>query len=146
MLTNSSKYAIRSVLYLAVYTSESKKMGSKEVAGAIKIPAPFLAKILQKLVKSKLISSTKGPNGGFYLTESNRLNTMLDIVACTEGIDLFKDCFLGLPRCGDDNPCAIHHMVAPFKKTMIEGMGDKTIAEFAQETKEGKSFLFLEDL
>jgi len=145
MLTNSSKYAIRSVLYLAIYTNETKKMGSKEVAETIKVPAPFLAKILQKLVREGLISSTKGPNGGFYLTERNQLNSMLDIVACVEGVDLFNECFLGLPRCGDENPCAIHHMVAPFKQMMTEGMGDKTIAEFAQETKEGKSFLFLED-
>ncbi len=145
MLTNLSKYAIRSVLYLAIYTNDTKKLGSKEVAKTIKVPAPFLAKILQKLAKAQLISSTKGPNGGFYLTKKNRQNSMLDIVACSEGIDLFKKCFLGLEHCSDQNPCAIHHMVAPFKETMINGMGNKTIAEFAQETKEGKSFLFLED-
>ncbi|MEE9349489.1 MAG: Rrf2 family transcriptional regulator [Flavobacteriaceae bacterium] len=145
MLTNLSKYAIRSVLYLAIHTNEDKKIGSKEVANIIKVPAPFLAKILQSLVKKGLISSSKGPNGGFYLTPKNNQNSMLDIVACTEGIDLFKACFLGLERCGDDNPCAIHHMVAPFKKAMIDGMGDKTIAQFAKETKDGKSFLFLEN-
>ena len=81
MLTNQSKYAIRAVLYLAVYTDETHKMGSKEVAEMIKVPAPFLAKILQKLVRKNIISSTKGPKGGFYLTESNLLNSMLDIVA-----------------------------------------------------------------
>ncbi len=145
MLTNSSKYAIRAVLYLAIHTDKLKRMGSKEVANAIKIPAPFLAKILQKLVKAKLVSSVKGPNGGFFLSKQNNEKSMLDIVACSEGIDLFKDCFLGLERCGDDNPCAIHHMVEPFKRIMIEGMGNKTIAEFAKETKEGKSFLFLKD-
>jgi len=145
MLSNSSKYAIRSVLYLAVYTDDVRKMGSKEVAETIKVPAPFLAKILQKLVKNELISSTKGPRGGFYLTERDRLNTMLDIVACIDGLDLLSDCFLGLPRCGDENPCAIHHIIAPFKATLTEEMGDKTIADFAKETKEGKSFLFLDD-
>ena len=145
MLTNQSKYAIRAVLYLAVYTSIDKKMGSKQVAEKIKVPAPFLAKILQKLVKEAIISSTKGPKGGFYLTEKNLLNSMLDIVRVIEGLELLGECFLGLPKCGDDTPCAIHHLVAPFKHTMIEGMGDKTIRAYAKETKEGKSFLFLED-
>lgn len=145
MLTNQSKYAIRAVLYLAVYTDENKKMGSKEVAETIKVPAPFLAKILQKLVKSNLISSTKGPRGGFYLTEKDSLNTMLDIVACIDGLGLLSECFLGLPKCGDENPCAVHHLVSPFKETIQKGMGDKTLKEFAKETKEGKSFLFLED-
>jgi len=145
MLTNQSKYAVRAVLYLAVYTSIDKKMGSKEVAEKIKVPAPFLAKILQKLVREAIISSTKGPNGGFYLTEKNLSHSMLDIVRVIEGLELLGECFLGLPRCGDDNPCAIHHLVAPFKHTMIEEMGDKTILAYAKETKEGKSFLFLED-
>ena len=145
MLTNQSKYAIRAVLYLAVYTDITKKMGSKEVAEMIKVPAPFLAKILQKLVKKDIISSTKGPRGGFYLTEKNQLCSMLDIVAVIEGVEILSDCFLGLPRCGDENPCAIHHIVSPFKDSMIKEMGDKTIAQFAEETKEGKSFLFLED-
>ncbi len=145
MLTNQSKYAIRAVLYLAVYTDITKKMGSKEVAEMIKVPAPFLAKILQKLVKKNIISSTKGPRGGFYLTEKNQLRSMLDIVAVIEGVEILSDCFLGLPRCGDENPCAIHHIVSPFKDSMIKEMGDKTIAQFAEETKEGKSFLFLED-
>lgn len=146
MLSNQSKYAIRSVLYLAVYTNETTKMGSKEVAEKIKVPAPFLAKILQKLAKNNVISSTKGPKGGFYLTEKDNLNSMLDIVRIIEGLDLLSECFLGLPRCGDENPCAIHHLVAPFKDTMLRGMGDKTIAQYAKETKEGKSFLFLDDL
>ncbi|HIE44825.1 MAG TPA: Rrf2 family transcriptional regulator [Flavobacteriaceae bacterium] len=145
MLTNQSKYAIRAVLYLAVYTDKNKKIGSKEVAKKINIPAPFLAKILQKLVKGKLISSTKGPNGGFYLTEKDLLNSMLDTVRVIEGLDLLSECFLGLPRCGDENPCAIHHLISPFKNTLLKEMGDKTIAQYAEETKTGKYFLFLDD-
>ena len=145
MLSNQSKYAIRAVLYLAVYTDENIKIGSKEVAKKINIPAPFLAKILQKLVKGKLISSTKGPNGGFYLTEKDLLNSMLDTVRVIEGLDLLSECFLGLPRCGDENPCAIHHLISPFKDTLLKEMGDKTIAQYAEETKAGKYFLFLDD-
>ena len=145
MLTNQSKYAIRSVLYLAVYTTNTNKMGSKEVAEKIKVPAPFLAKILQKLVKNNIISSTKGPKGGFYLTESDQLNSMLDIVRVIEGLELLSECFLGLPKCGDENPCAIHHLISPFKDALLDEMGDKTIKQYAKETKEGKYFLFLDD-
>ena len=145
MLSNQSKYAIRAVLYLAVYTDENIKIGSKEVAKKTKIPAPFLAKILQKLVKGKLISSTKGPNGGFYLTEKDLLNSMLDTVRVIEGLDLLSECFLGLPKCGDENPCAIHHLISPFRNTLLKEMGDKTIGQYAKETKAGKYFLFLDD-
>ena len=65
MLSNSSKYAINAVIYLAANSSESKRIGVKEVADALHIPLPFLAKILQALVRKKVISSNKGPGGGF---------------------------------------------------------------------------------
>jgi Rrf2 family protein len=144
MLTNSAKYGIRAVIFLAIYANESNKLGSKEVAKMIKVPAPFLAKILQLLAKKNVISSTKGPNGGFYLTKKDLNNTMLGVVECIDGLDFLSDCFLGLERCGDQNPCAVHHTVSVFKQAMRAEMGQKTITDFANETKEGKSFLFLE--
>lgn len=66
MLSNQSKYAIRAVLCLAINSDSDHKMGSKEIAKRIDVPAPFLAKIFQLLSKAKLIRSTKGPNGGFF--------------------------------------------------------------------------------
>ncbi|MEN8124772.1 MAG: Rrf2 family transcriptional regulator [Bacteroidota bacterium] len=141
MLTNQSKYAIRAVLCLAINTNSNNKMGSKDVAERIDIPAPFLAKIFQSLSKAKLIKSTKGPNGGFYLTDKERHNNLLDIVECIDGLDKFDKCFIGLPKCSDENPCAIHHIVHPFKTKLFDELTRKTIGDFAEETKKGKSFI-----
>ena len=38
---------------------------SKEIASKYDIPKELLAKILQNLVKNNIISSTKGPYGGY---------------------------------------------------------------------------------
>ena len=70
MLTNACKYAIRSILYLAMHTNEQHKVGVKKIAEELESPQPFLAKLLQQLNKGKLVSSTKGPNGGFYLSKT----------------------------------------------------------------------------
>ena len=80
MLSSANKYAIRSVLFLALYTNESKKIGAKEIADKLESPQPFLAKLLQQLTRDKLISSTKGPNGGFFLSKKNKENTIWDII------------------------------------------------------------------
>ena len=143
MLSNQSKYAIRAVLYLAVKTSENNKLGSKTVAELIDVPAPFLAKIFQKLSKSKIVLSAKGPNGGFYLTKKELSNNLLNIIDCIDGLDFFNSCFIGLPKCSDENPCAIHHIAGPCRDTLKRELTDRTIAEFAKDTKEGKSFIFL---
>jgi Rrf2 family protein len=143
MLSNQSKYAIRAVLYLAIYASKNNKIGSKKVAELIDIPAPFLAKIFQTLSREKIISSTKGPNGGFYLNEIELSKNLMDIIECIDGLESFKSCYVGLPRCSDENPCAIHHIAAPCRNVLIKELTERSIQNFAQDTKEGKSFIFL---
>jgi len=143
MLSNSCKYAIRSILYLAFASSKSNKIGSKIVAKKIDVPAPFLAKIFQLLSKEKIIRSTKGPNGGFYLTDKELSKNLLDVVKCIDGLDFFDNCFLGLPSCSDENPCTIHNLVAPWKRNLKFELETKTIAEFAEHTEKGESFIFL---
>ena len=141
MLSKSSKYAIRAVLYLSVNSSENKKNNSKKIANAIDIPGPFLAKILQELTKRKLISSVKGRNGGFYLMDINRSNTLITIVEAIDGLDRFQSCLLGLPECSDSNPCSIHHATAPIRDTIIKEFSSKTIAEYTEELKQGKTHI-----
>jgi Rrf2 family transcriptional regulator, iron-sulfur cluster assembly transcription factor len=143
MLSNQSKYAIRAVLYLAIYSNEKDKLSSKKVADVINVPAPFLAKIFQKLSKEKLILSSKGPNGGFFLTKNEKSKNLLDVIDCIDGLESFKTCFFGLPKCSDENPCSIHHIAAPLRDTLLGELTSRSIADFAEDTKTGKSFIFL---
>ncbi len=138
MLTNACKYAIRSILYLAIHADETNKIGVKKIAEELETPQPFLAKLLQKLAKSNLVTSIKGPNGGFYLNKKNKENAIWDIVICIDGTDKFNKCFLGLSTCGDENPCPAHFIVASFKQKLLADFRDKTIAQFTDElTKKG---------
>ncbi len=132
MLTKSSKYGIRAVLYLASNTN-CKRCGFKEIANALNIPAPFLAKTLQELVRNDIISSIKGPNGGFFLSDKDKQNSILDVVNCIDGIEKFDECFLGHPDCNDINPCAVHHIYAPFKTELLHTLRAKNISDFSKE-------------
>jgi len=146
MLSNSCKYAIRAVIYIALNTDESNKMGSKIVAEKLKMPQPFLAKILQELSKRNIISSSKGPKGGFFLTQGNLDNSVLDIVDCIDGLDKFNKCFLGLHTCSSDKPCSVHNIVEPFKNNILVKLTNNTIAQFADDIRSGKSFISLEEI
>ncbi len=146
MLSNSCKYAIRAVIYIALNTDDTNKMGSKVVAEKLKMPQPFLAKILQELTKRRIISSSKGPNGGFYLTPENLDNSVLNIVESIDGLDKFNQCFLGLHTCSGDKPCSVHHIVEPFKNDIVLKLSHNTIAQFAEEIRSGKSFISLEEI
>ena len=141
MLSKSTKYAIRAVLYISNYGDKNAKIGSKQIAEDLHIPAPFLAKTLQELVKEKIISSVKGPRGGFYLSAVNNKKTLFDIIECIDGLHKFESCFLGQEECNDDKPCVIHHLYLPFKSKLVEKLKTKTIVEMASEYAENNNLL-----
>ncbi|MDD7913856.1 RrF2 family transcriptional regulator [Polaribacter ponticola] len=87
MLSKASKYAIRAVLLIANSACKNNKVGSKKLATELNIPAPFLAKTLQELTKSNIISSVKGPHGGFYLSKESENKTLFNIIDCVDDIE-----------------------------------------------------------
>jgi len=133
MLSRASKYAILSTLFLAEHANENRKISVKVIAESIDVPSPFLAKLFQQLVKGKIISSTKGPNGGFYLTKKNQKKNVLDIIENIDGLNRINECFLGLSECDGTNPCPVHFIVEPFKNSILGKFRDKNIMEFSKE-------------
>ncbi|GGK43948.1 MULTISPECIES: RrF2 family transcriptional regulator [Flavobacteriaceae] len=133
MLSRASKYAILSTLFLAEHVKDNKKLSVRVIAETIDVPSPFLAKLFQQLVKGKIISSTKGPHGGFYLTKKNQQKTVLDIIENIDGLQRLNECFLGLSECDGSNPCPVHFIVEPFKNSILGKFRDKTIMEFSEE-------------
>ncbi len=145
MLSNASKYAIRSILYIAIQ-DENKKIGARKIAEELEVPQPFLSKLLQQLTRNKLVSSSKGPTGGFYLSKKNRNNTIWDVIVCLDDTSKFDNCFIGLSSCNDLNPCPVHFTVAPFKKKLMADFKDKTIHEFTEKIKLKGSLISLKVL
>lgn len=142
MLSKSSKYALRAVLCLAVNSDETQKLSPKAVAEKIDIPVAYLASLLQKLSKKGIVSSTKGRNGGFYLSKKNVEIPLISIIDCIDGLDRFKTCMMGLPTCSDDTPCPVHHLFVPIKTKVLEEFKTKSIKDFAAGIINGETVLF----
>lgn len=139
MLSKSCKYAIRAVLYLA--KNPTKKIGSRQIAETLKIPAPFLAKTLQELTRKEIISSAKGPNGGFYLSDKNKDRKIIDIIRCIDGNMVFDTCLIGKPECNNENPCEVHYIYASFKKRIMTVFSDINIVDLIKDETKIKSVL-----
>ncbi|MFO7674487.1 MAG: Rrf2 family transcriptional regulator [Lutibacter sp.] len=146
MLSNASKYAILSTLYLAEHSDEERKISVKEIAENIDVPSPFLAKLFQQLVRGKIISSSKGPHGGFYLSDKNKHKNVLDIIDNIDGLNKLNGCFLGLNECDSTNPCPVHHIVVPFKNNILEKFRDITIMEFSKEISDKGDLLTIKNV
>ena len=83
-LSTTSKYAIKILGLMA--QSKNKKYSSKTLSKELKIPYQYLAKIMTKLTKNNLLSSTKGKYGGFSISKSIRTIKIIDIIGVFEYI------------------------------------------------------------
>lgn len=141
MLSSACKYAINAILYLSNETSETKRKSVKEISDSLNIPFPFLAQLLQKMAKKNLISSQKGPNGGFFLTTENKALKLLIVVEEFDGLEKFNECAMGLPECNPLKPCPLHYTVDPLKSSFLNELKCNSIQEFAEKVSKGETFL-----
>lgn len=107
MFSRACEYAIKIMIYIAGNEQEDRRTGLREVTEAIGSPEAFTAKILQQLVKSKLLDSFKGPSGGFELMKNKEIR-LADVVLVIDGEKLMEECVLGLDECSSRNPCPVH--------------------------------------
>ena len=138
MLSHTSKYAIRALIYLELFSSPQKKLGIKHIAQKLDIPSPFLGKILQKLVRDQLLVSSKGPNGGFYLKRPAIDITLMEVIETIDGEDIFDKCVIRTTSCDHENPCSMHDRVGPLMEELKKRFSTETIADLVSEFKEGK--------
>lgn len=112
MLSNTCKYALRALIYLGKFSEDDKRIGIKKISEDLQLSSPFLGKILQNLVKQKLLVSTKGPNGGFALAKQSSEVTLWDIVTKVDGEEFFTNCLISLEPCKTHDPnkplCPVH--------------------------------------
>lgn len=141
MLSNSSKYAIKAVLFLALNTNDNKKVMVKDISEPINVPQAYIAKLLQELSRKHIISSTRGPKGGFYLSEENKDNTVMDIINALDTEKRISACQLSLEKCDIDRPCPLHKILNPYRSNMIDSLERVCIRDLAIEVQKGNAFL-----
>ncbi len=141
MVSRSSKYAIKAVLYLAVHSNEAQKVMVKDIAKPINVPQAYIAKLLQELSKQKIISSTRGAHGGFYLSKTDREQSVMSIIDAIDGKEKFNSCMLSLKECDDSKPCPMHNLVYPLKEKLVQNLRKKTIEDLSDDVKSGIAFL-----
>jgi Rrf2 family protein len=83
MISLTAEHALRAVVYLAKHPGVSATVDC--IAKHTGIPAGSLAKVLQQLNRTGLVSSQRGPNGGFLLTRSPESLTFMDVVVAADG-------------------------------------------------------------
>ncbi|SDE26923.1 RrF2 family transcriptional regulator [Riemerella columbipharyngis] len=141
MFSKTCEYALRAVIFLARQSEDGKRLSIKEIAKGIGSPEHFIAKILQGLSKKGFISSTKGPNGGFFLDENQKIQPIKDIIIEIDGNKIFSNCILGLSECTENHPCPMHHEFKPVREIIKNLLDRYTLNHFIEDKKLNTTFL-----
>ena len=131
LYSKSAEYAIQAMIYLTENKSDSPTMIHK-IASSYGIPSQFLSKIMQSLVKHRLIHATRGRTGGVTLAKSPEKIYLNDIVVCIDGPILENpQCVIGLNLCSDEVPCPLHDQWKPIKEKMRQMLENESLKHLA---------------
>lgn len=106
MFSQSVDYALRATVFLAM--NSDKLMTTDQISQATKVPAPYLAKIIQSLHRAGIIASQRGVKGGSQLRRSPEEITVLEVMNAVDPIKRINYCPLGIKSHGV-NLCSMHN-------------------------------------
>jgi len=142
MFSKATEYALRATIFIAQKSGVDKKLGLHEIAKGINSPKSFTAKILQKLTAgNKIVSSSRGPHGGFFITEKAKKLPVRSIIKAMGEDEVLEKCVLGLNQCSDAKPCPMHSRYKNIKKELVAMFETKTIQNLADEITNGEDII-----
>jgi Rrf2 family protein len=130
MISSAAQYAVRAMILLAMQ-SEGKYLSVRSIGDRLHISPTFLSKILRSLVEQGMVESHRGPGGGLRIASGAAKTTVKDIVVAVDGEGVFTECVLGLPGCGDREPCPVHDAWGPVRAGLETALQGQTIADLA---------------
>ena len=125
--STATGYALRA---LAALPDDGTYSLVKDLANRLELPGPYLAKILQSLAQEGLLTSARGPRGGFRLARPASKITVGEVVTLLDGLGAMSGCVMGLSQCGDhDRPCPLHEAWADVRQRLEQTMAKVTIRD-----------------
>lgn len=131
IFSKSFGYSLRGILFVALKEG-GEHVQLDEMAEALGVPRHFMGKIMKRLVKAKIISSLKGPTGGFFLNDSTLERPLIDIYRITDHPEELDLCVLSRGPCNTEHPCKLHDKVLPLKSPLNQILYHTTIGELME--------------
>jgi len=134
MFSKACEYGIRSLIFITSKSMEGERVNLTEISEAIDSPSAFTAKILQQLTRNNIVSSIKGPHGGFYIEmEAMKTLNLSAVVKVLDGDDIYTGCGLGLKQCNEDKPCPLHFKFVDIREKLKYMLENTTLIMLAND-------------
>lgn len=128
-LTKKADYGLIALKHLAESGSSSS---AKDIAEAYGLPQEALAKILQRLVKSGLLVSQHGTNGGYTLARSAEKISALEVIKAIDGPLFITACSSHLGECDQSSKCNVKEPLRKVNDGIRELLSKITVADMME--------------
>lgn len=146
MLSNTCKYALRSIIFIGIKSQDGNLVNVRTIASELDVPMQFLSKILQIFVRKEILTSVKGPAGGFKFLKNPDDVTLFQLVEIIDGPELFEHCIIGTKPCNSTNSdvkkCPVHDEFAMVRQQVADFFKGESIGRVIRDY-DNKEKLFL---
>lgn len=132
MLSRTSEYALRAVVFIFHHSRDDQPVLAKDVATQAQVPLKYLQKILRQLVHNGVLRSVRGLHGGYVLAQTPQQIHLWDVLAPFEPSLRGSACPFGNLQCGVANPCPIHHQWEPIVAAYRHFLESTTLGDLAE--------------
>ena len=129
LITRNTDYAIRALCFIA--GGEKRINSVSELVKGLKIPRPFLRKILQVLNKEGLLVSYKGKGGGFVLAVKPEKISIVDLIEIFQGALKINECLFRRSLCPNVRTCVLKKKIDDIEKYVVSKLRPITIASIS---------------
>jgi len=133
-ITRASDYAVRVMIHLAGLPPAST-VRQAELSKATDVSGHFLSKVLQQLVRARLIRSQRGAGGGYGLAVAAQSVSLLDVVEAIEGPLRLNQCMEEGPSCERKSWCPAHRVWAEAQEAVVKVLDGASMSALAAHAK-----------
>jgi len=131
-LSKKTDYALLAMRHLAANVDRGA-VSARELAETYDIPAELLAKVLQKLVKGKMLESQQGIRGGYALAKPATAMSVADVIQAVDGPLMVTACSEDDASCDQYAKCNIRDPLWRIKDRIVATLAATSVAELAIE-------------
>lgn len=130
-LTKKADYGLIAMRHLAE-NAAAGACSAKDLAEVYSIPQEALAKILQKLAKSRLLVSQQGTNGGYVLGRDPRSISAMEVIRAIEGPLFITSCSSTRGDCQQSDRCTVREPLRKVSRTIEEVLEKLTVWDLTE--------------
>jgi Rrf2 family protein len=131
-LSKKADYALLALRHLAAHADRGA-VSARELAESYDIPPELLAKVLQTLVRARLLESHQGTRGGYALGRPAGAMSVAEVIQVIDGPLTVTACSEVDHSCDQFSKCNIRDPLWRIKDRIVSALSSTSVAELAAD-------------